>query len=63
MRPLSKTDLRRSRPAPHPPQPAPHLPTGAAEQALLFGETPRAIPAPARSGEEKKLIVTARGAV
>ncbi len=52
MRPLSKTDLRRSRPALHPPQPVHRTTTGAAEEALLFGESPRAIPPPAPLKQE-----------
>ena len=43
MRHLSKTDLRRRRPLDRPTQPLPSPGTGAAEEALLFGETPRAI--------------------
>ena len=39
--PRSKTDLRRRPPAPRPPPPVPRKPTGATEEALLFGETPR----------------------
>lgn len=46
MRPLSKTDLRRSRPALSPPQPVPRVSTGTDEEAMLFGETKPAIPAP-----------------
>jgi hypothetical protein len=56
MRPLSKTDLRRSRPALRPPQPAPRNATGPDEEALLFGETQRAIdppPSPEREREER----------
>ena len=54
MRPLSKTDLRRRHPALHPPERVQHTPTGAAEEALLFGETQRAIPAPSSVKQERK---------
>ena len=40
----SKTDLRRRHPALRPPPAAPCTATGAAEEALLFGESARAIP-------------------
>ena len=55
MRPLSKTDLRRSRPAMHPPERVQHTSTGAAEEALLFGESGIAnantVAAPSKTGE------------
>ena len=54
MRPLSKTDLRRRRPVPHPPERVPSTPTGAAEEALLFGESQRTILAPPPVTQERK---------
>ncbi len=54
MRPRSKTDLRRPRPFGHPAPPVPRTGTGAAEEAWLFGESPRAIPAPSPPHREGK---------
>ena len=54
MRPHSKTDLRRSRPALRPPEPAPRTATGEAEEALLFGEAPSTLlPSPSPEEERK----------
>ena len=63
MRPRSKTDLRRSRPVPHPPERVQHTPTGAVEEALLFGESPPAIPAPSPHGQGGKDRVDPSGDV